>query len=66
MDEKLVEDFRRFCIAENGNKYEPGIYSIQITKAINLLFESKKPKDETIDIEELDDNIGESPVQDFL
>ena len=66
MDEKLIEDFRRFCLTENDGKYEPGIYSIQITKAVNLLFKSKKPKDETIDIEELDDNIGESPVQDFL
>ncbi len=54
MDEKLIEDFRRFCLAENGGKYEPGIYSIQITKAVNMLLESKKPKDEIIDLEELE------------
>jgi hypothetical protein len=54
MDEKLIEDFRRFCLTENDNKYEPGIYSAQITKAVNMLLESKKPKDEIIDLEELE------------
>lgn len=66
IDEKLIEDFKKYCLDDNDGKFDPGIYSNGITKAINLLLASKKPKDETIDIEELDDNIGDSPVQDLF
>ena len=66
LEEEIIEKFERFCVEQNGGKFDHGIYSKELTNAINLLIDSKKPKDETIDIEELDDNIGDSPVQDLF
>lgn len=66
LEEETLQRFKKFCVAENDNQAKSGMYSEQLTKAITLLIDSKKPKDESIDIEGLDDNTDESPVQDFL
>lgn len=58
LEEEMVEKFKRFCVEQNGGKFDHGIYSEQLTNAINMLIDSKKPKVELIDLNELEENIG--------
>lgn len=58
LEEELIEAFEIFCVEQNGGKFDHGIYSEQLTNAINMLIESKKPKEELINLEELEETIG--------
>ena len=59
LEEEIREKFQRFCVEQNGGKFDHGIYSEQLTNAINMLIESKKPKEELMeDLEELEETIG--------
>jgi len=66
IEESKIEEFKKYCLDDNDGKFDPGIYSKNITKAINLLLDSKKPKEELIeDIEELN-SIEETSVHDLF
>ena len=43
---------------QNGGKFDHGIYSEQLTNAIEMLIESKKPREELINLDELEEGIG--------
>jgi hypothetical protein len=58
LEEELVEKFKRFCVEQNGGKFDHGIYSKELTNAIEMLIDSKKPKEELINLDELEENIG--------
>ena len=58
LDEELIDKFERFCVEQNGGKFDHGIYSEQLTKAIEMLIDSKRPKQELIDLDELEETIG--------
>ena len=58
MEEEIVNKFRRFCVEQNGGKFDHGIYSKELTNAIEMLIESKKPKEELINLDELEEGIG--------
>lgn len=58
LEEEVIEKFKRFCVEQNGGKFDHGIYSEQLTNAINMLIDSKKPKEELISLDELEENIG--------
>ena len=58
MEEEIVNKFRRFCVEQNGGKFDHGIYSEQLTNAIEMLIESKKPREELINLDELEEGIG--------
>lgn len=58
LEEDIVLKFERFCVEQNGGKFDHGIYSKELTNAIEMLIESKKPKVELIDLGELEENIG--------
>lgn len=53
LEEELLDKFYRFCVEQNGGKFDQGIYSEQLTKAIEMLIESKKPIQEIMDLDEL-------------
>ena len=58
MEEEIVNKFRRFCVEQNGGKFDHGIYSEQLTNAIEMLIDSKKPREELINLDELEEGIG--------
>jgi hypothetical protein len=58
LEEELIERFERFCVEQNGGKFDHGIYSKELTNAIEMLIDSKRPKQELIDLEELEEGIG--------
>ena len=58
LDEELLDKFYRFCVEQNGGKFDHGIYSEQLTNAIEMLIESKKPREELINLDELEEGIG--------
>ena len=58
LEEELLDKFRRFCVEQNGGKFDHGIYSEQLTAAIEMLIDSKTPKQELMDLEELEEGIG--------
>jgi hypothetical protein len=58
LEEELIERFERFCVEQNGGKFDHGIYSKELTNAIEMLIESKKPREELINLDELEEGIG--------
>ena len=58
LEEEIIEKFERFCVEQNGGKFDHGIYSEQLTAAIEMLIESKKPREELINLDELEEGIG--------
>jgi hypothetical protein len=58
LEEELVQKFKRFCVEQNGGKFDHGIYSKELTNAIEMLIDSKKPKEELINLDELEEGIG--------
>jgi hypothetical protein len=58
LEEELVQKFKRFCVEQNGGKFDHGIYSKELTNAIEMLIESKQPKQELINLDELEEGIG--------
>jgi hypothetical protein len=58
LEEELVQKFKRFCVEQNGGKFDHGIYSKELTNAIEMLIESKKPREELINLDELEEGIG--------
>jgi hypothetical protein len=58
LEEETLEKFKRFCVEQNGGKFDHGIYSKELTNAITMLIDSKKVKVELMDLDELSETEG--------